>query len=202
MRVILLHGIWNPACWMLPLALRLRRADFEPHLFGYYGALAGAQAAIDALRRTLDRFADRPLALVGHSLGGLVALEAVRPLGSAPVQRVVCLGSPLRGSAAARGICAHHGNWLLGRSRALLLDGVADWRGEVPVGMVAGRRARGVGRLFADLGPSDGTVAIAETRLPGLADHCVVEVSHTGLPASAVAARQVVAFLRDGRFAL
>ena len=39
-----------------------------------------------------------PVALVGHSLGGLVALEALRRQPDLPVSRVVCLGSPLRGS--------------------------------------------------------------------------------------------------------
>ena len=69
------------------------------------------------------------------------------------------------------------------------------------VGVVAGRTPRGIGRLFADLGGEhDGTVAVAETRLPGIAAHCVVDASHTGLVVSAAARRQVLRFLRDGRF--
>jgi hypothetical protein len=62
--------------------------------------------------------------------------------------------------------------------------------------------ARGVGGLFAPMdGPSDGTVALSETRLPGIADHCVVPASHTGLVLSAEAARRAARFLRHGRFA-
>lgn len=196
-----MHGIWNPAWWMLPLALRLRRNGLQAHVFGYAGALAGPEAASAALARRIERMGEAPLALVGHSLGGLIALETVRRGVAAPVRRVVCLGSPLLGSMAARALCGWcGGGWMLGRSRRLLLEGVAAWNGEVRVGMVAGRRARGLGRLLAELGESDGTVALAETRLPGLADHCVVDASHTGLPASAAAARQVLAFLREGRF--
>lgn len=186
---------------MLPLAARLRREGFQTCLFGYRGAFAGPQAATDALARCLDRLGDRPVSLVGHSLGGLVALETVRRGGGPTVERIVCLGSPLLGSAAARAVCRHRGcAWMLGRSRALLLEGVAPWTGRVPVGVVAGCRARGLGRLFAELGESDGTVALAETRLPGLAGHCVVDASHTGLAFSPAAARQAAAFLRDGRF--
>ncbi|KTF29418.1 Cob(I)alamin adenosyltransferase, partial [Xanthomonas vesicatoria] len=48
---------------------------------------------------------------------------------------------------------------------------------------------------------SDGTVALAETRLPGLRDHCVVQASHSGLLRSPEAATQALAFLRSGRFA-
>jgi hypothetical protein len=67
--------------------------------------------------------------------------------------------------------------------------------------MVAGHVPRGVGRLLGAVGTdSDGTVALAETRLPGLADHCCVPASHTGLAFSPQAARQVAAFLRCGRF--
>jgi len=41
---------------------------------------------------------------------------------------------------------------------------------------------------------------VEETRLPGLAGHCVLETSHSGMLVSADVARQVAVFLRDGRF--
>jgi hypothetical protein len=59
----------------------------------------------------------------------------------------------------------------------------------------------GLGALFAGFsGEHDGTVAVAETRLPGLTDHVVVAASHSGLLFSAAAAQQAIAFLRDGSF--
>jgi pimeloyl-ACP methyl ester carboxylesterase len=199
--IVLLHGIWNPACWMLPLATRLRRQGFETRLFGYYGAIDGPDVAVESLSRVLAGLGDRPVSLVGHSLGGLVSLETVRRGGGPRVERIVCLGSPLLGSATARALSQHRScAWALGRSRGLLLQGLAPWTSPVPVGMVAGSHAAGIGRLFADLGDSDGTVALAETRLPGLTDHCVVHASHTGLVFSPAAARQTAAFLREGRF--
>jgi hypothetical protein len=67
--------------------------------------------------------------------------------------------------------------------------------------MVAGSRPLGLGQFLGHFdGPSDGTVAVAETRLDGLADHVVVPASHTGLVFSAQAARQAIAFLGTGRF--
>jgi hypothetical protein len=55
--------------------------------------------------------------------------------------------------------------------------------------------------LFAGFdGEHDGTVAIVETQLPGLADHVVVDASHSGLLFSAEAAEQATAFLRVGHF--
>ncbi len=135
-------------------------------------ALAGpvrAERLVEHLRR-------KPTAwLVGHSLGGLVILEALRRAPDLPVERVVCLGSPLNGSGVAAALGARPGlAWSLGRSRDLLVRGCAPWDGRAEVGVVAGGRARGVGGLLTRLdGPSDGTVAVSETRLPGIADHCV-----------------------------
>ena len=71
---------------------------------------------------------------------------------------------------------------------------------EIETILVVGGRGR-MGRWFARFdGPSDGTVAVAETRLAGLADHCCVDASHSGLLLSPAAAAQVVCFLREGRF--
>ena len=88
------------------------------------------------------------------------------------------------------------------RSAALLQQGLGHWDGPAAVGMVAGSVALGLGNRIAALGPqSDGTVALAETRVPGLRDHCLVRASHSGLLFSPLAARQTAAFLRHGRFA-
>ncbi|MCD7097446.1 alpha/beta fold hydrolase [Stenotrophomonas sp. MMGLT7] len=200
-KVLLLHGIWNPAWWMWPLAWHLRAAGFDARLFGYRGALQGPEAAVASLARHIGAQDGRPLALVGHSLGGMVALETARRYPELPIGRIVCLGSPLCGSGVARRVaglrwCA----WALGHGRTLLLDGVAPWAGGIPVGMIAGARPMGLGRLFVEMAESDGTVAVAETRLDGLADHCVVPASHSGLVFSPEAARQALAFLREGRF--
>lgn len=198
--VLLVHGLWNAKLWLTPLAWRLRRAGFEVGGFGYPSIVGGAEAAVEALVDHLRPGSE--LDLVGHSLGGLIALEALRRAPDLPVRRVVCLGSPLCGSAVARNLGRHWPvAWALGRSRGLLESGCPPWQGRAQVGVVAGNVAHGVGRLVARFdGPSDGTVAVAETRLPGLADHCLVAASHTGLVFSRPAAGQAAAFLRHGRF--
>jgi len=199
MRVLLVHGLWNTRHWLAPLAWRLRRAGHEVELFGYASLLGGAEAAMP---RLIDRInATGSQGLVGHSLGGLLALEALRNWPSTPISRVVCVGSPLLGSAVAGGLRSFGASVALGRSAGLLRRGVALWDARPAVGMVAGTVANGFGRWFAHIeGCSDGTVALAETRWPGLADHCEVACGHSGLVLSAEVATQVAAFLDAGRF--
>ncbi|WP_435012347.1 esterase/lipase family protein, partial [Xanthomonas arboricola] len=100
--VLLVHGIWNTAHWLLPLARRLRAEGLAPALFGYASVLGGPAQAVPRLIERLQ--ATGAQLLVCHSLGGLVALQALRAAPELPVCRVVCLGSPLCGSAAARGL--------------------------------------------------------------------------------------------------
>ena len=199
-RVLLVHGLLNADWWLRPLASRLRREGFAPQLFGYPSVLGGPERAVPRLAERLQ--AGDFEAMVGHSLGGLIALEALRLQPQAGVRRVVCLGSPLRGSSTARSIAGRA--WsrpLLGRSAALLASGLVGWDGPADVGVVAGDVARGLGRLFSRFeGASDGTVGVEETRLDGLCDHCVVHSSHTGLVLSPLALRQTAHFLRHGRF--
>jgi len=198
--VLLIHGIWNTRLWLLPLARRLRKAGFEVRIWGYPSVVGGPAKAAQAL---VERLRDGPeVDLVGYSLGGLVALQALQLAPGLPVRRLVCLGSPLCGSCTARALGGNRWSSLvLGRSAGLLQQGLGDWVGQVEVGAVAGCVPRGLGRLLSAVDQaSDGTVAVAETRVPALRDHCIVAASHSGLLLSAEAARQAACFLRHGRF--
>lgn len=199
MKVLLVHGLWNSRHWLAPLAWRLRRAGFDPELFGYASLFAGAEAAMPRLAERIA--ASGCQGVVGHSLGGLLALETLQHWPAPAVTRVVCLGSPLLGSATAGDLHGFGAALALGRSAPMLHRGVQPWPAQPAVGMIAGNVAHGFGRWFARLeGASDGTVAVAETRWPGLSDHCELPVGHSGLLLSAAASTQVAHFLREGRF--
>ena len=198
-RVVLLHGLWMPGASMQWFASKLASAGFDPEIFAYHSVADGPDTAVPRLAELLD---ERPADIVAHSLGGLIALQALHEAPELGVRRVVCLGSPLTGSGAATGML----RWapaaaMLGRSAALLQHGVDRWTGGAQVGVVAGCVPHGLGALLAGFdGDHDGTVAVAETRLPGLADHVVIEASHSGLLFSTAAADQAAGFLRTGRF--
>lgn len=198
-RVLLLHGLWMPRASMRWHAHRLRTAGYRPHLFGYATVAGGFRAALPGLLAQLQE----PTDIVAHSLGGLVAVRTLQAHPDLPVRRIVCLGSPLCGSAAAGGMARMPlGARSLGRSATLLRRGCRPWTGSAQLGMIAGDAPLGLGRFFGRFtGPSDGTVAVAETRLDGLADHLVLPVSHSGMLLAPEVSRQVLHFLANGRFA-
>lgn len=199
--VLLLHGLLMRRPALVPMALRLRARGFAPRLFGYSTLLADPDIATAALAARLRALGPGPVHLLAHSLGGLVALETLRRHPGLPVGRVVCLGSPIAGSAAARGLEARGLGWIAGRSGALLRAGLPAVPEGVEVGMVAGTRRMGLGRFFGRFeGDSDGTVAVAETRLPGLAAHARIHASHSGLIVSREAADLSARFFRTGAF--
>ncbi len=203
--VVLLHGIWMVGSTLRPLAARLLRAGWSVEALAYRSVTGGPDRAVSALvARMLERGRQHAsVHVVGHSLGGLVAVAAVCSGVDLPRGRIVCLGSPLAGSAVARRLgCLPGGAWATGRSHRILCEGLEAARPSREVGMIAGTRALGVGRWLVRFdGPSDGTVAVSETRASWLADHCVHPTTHTGLLVSREVAHAVDRFLRHGRFA-
>lgn len=198
-RVLLLHGLWMPRVSMRLHARRLRRAGFDPLLLGYAAVARGPQAAVPGLIEAMRE----PCDVVAHSLGGLVVAQALREAPDLPVGRVVCLGTPLAGSAAAGGLARHPaGAASLGRSAGLLCRGCGAWTAPAALGVIAGSRPLGLGQFFGAFeGPGDGTVAVAETRVAGTADHLTLPTSHSGMLLSPEVTRQVIHFLHQGRFA-
>jgi pimeloyl-ACP methyl ester carboxylesterase len=167
------------------------------------------------MRCTLQENADRlasycaalecdTLHLVGHSLGGLVALHAVACDRIAKPGRLVLAGTPFAESFSAQRLSRlPGGHTLLGKC-------VREWLHAAPrlatsgreIGVIAGDLSFGLGRVIApDLpAPNDGVVRVEETRVPGMRDHLVLHVSHTAMLFAPSVAHAVCAFLRHGRF--
>ncbi len=190
------------------LRRRLERAGYEVDLFDYASVLHEPESSIEKLVAHARAVGARKngkdkVHFVGHSLGGLMVLRALERMPDLAPGCVVCLGSPLRGSAVARSIAQLPGGALvIGKSLDVLLQGLDRWDGKRPVGAIAGRLPFGLGLVLGALrSPHDGTVSVEETQLPGLTDHCLVPATHTGLLFSDEAAAQTVSFLRTRRFA-
>jgi len=77
--VILLHGYGMPGFVMAPLAWRLRRCGFATEIFPWHDIRASlrenAAALNDHVAKLRTESPTRKIHLVGHSLGGLLALQ-------------------------------------------------------------------------------------------------------------------------------
>lgn len=202
---MVVHGLWMGGLDTWLLRRRLDAHGFGSRLYRYHTVSAGLDENAEALAAHLARVPGDTVHLVGHSLGGVVIVAMLQRLGLDRPGHVVCMGSPLRGTAAARAVSRWPGAAsVLGRSLRELnaAGGLPRWDGSRPLGIVAGRRPIGFGAMIARLPPPhDGVVSVAETRLDGASDYIVVDASHVGLLWSRAALRAVRDFLGRGRFA-
>ena len=199
--VVCVHGIWMTGHEHLLLRRWLRRSGYRTYRFRYPSVLGDPAANVQRLRRFVAGLDEPVVHFLGHSLGGRLILEMMDRDPPPQPGHVVCLGTPCNGSYAAAWLDRWPlARWLLGRARPVLVHGYGRWEGERAVGVIAGNRGFGPGRVLPGFrGPSDGTVAVGETRLPG-ADHLELPVSHTGFLLSRRAAEQTCQFFDTGTF--
>jgi len=185
------------------LRRNLERAGYDCHIFKYH--VWGKPLTETAAR--LHEFAeglDAPVVhFVAHSLGGIVVMHLFDQFPFAKPGRIVLLASPVNGSVVAKRLNSIAlTRWMLGQSMELGLGGsVPRWNGWREIGIIAGSLPLGVGLIIG--GPSfphDGTVSVEETGLKGATDSIILPVSHMGMLFSSEVARQVITFLRAGRF--
>jgi pimeloyl-ACP methyl ester carboxylesterase len=203
--VVLVHGIWMIGPEMMWLRRNIRHCGFECHQFFYRSLVNTPQTNAAKLDRFLKKIDADIIHLVAHSLGGLVVLHLFEQEPLQKPGRVLMLGTPLNGSEVARrlyGLVITRP--LLGRSviRGLLGDR-PSWKETRELGMIAGTKGIGMGTLmFGGLEPpSDGTVALSETRSPEVNAHLTVPFSHAGMLWSRHVAQAVCQFLKSGDFA-
>lgn len=208
--MVLIHGLWMHGLTMEPMRWRLdQRHGFAVHSYSYPSVAQGLAANVQRLVDFLKTVRAPRLHLVGHSLGGVLALRALARMPDAAPGRVVCLGSPLVDSGAARSMSRlRGGELLLGKliREAVLQEPLQRYEGRRDVGVIAGDAGFGMGLLLNSLvldsleGPHDGTVSVEETRLPGIKDHLVLPVNHTWMLVSRRVADQAAHFIRQGVF--
>ena len=144
--------------------------------------------------------------MICHSMGGLVCHAYLQRYGENPnsPRSVVCLGSPFKGSMVAGKLadtCA--GKLLIGvQSASELVNGVGRWPVSVKLGIIAGNKNIGAGRLLGldSSKPGDGTVLVEETGIKGASDHIILPVSHSQMTFSTQVFQQVEQFFFANNF--
>ena len=202
--VLLVHGLWLHPVAMALMRGRLARHGFDVLAYAYPTVSLGLAENVERLRHYCDGLACGKLHLVGHSMGGLVALKVAELVPRGLLGRLVLVGTPFRDSFAAR--CLQRlpgGRRILGRSMPEWLEAPSAGRFDAcELGVIAGCRGVGLGRVIAPglPKPHDGVVSVAETHVPGMRDHIVLKVAHTEMLVSRAVVQQVAAFLERGTF--
>ena len=207
--VICVHGYLSHGAGMYLIKRRLEREyGMRVELFSYpsvRGTLDENAAALAAFIKGQDV---QTAHIIGHSLGGVLALRMHANNPDFLPGRVVCLGSPLSGSRAANVLNGlEWAEEILGRSvpDAIINQTADEWAAKTcehrDVGVIAGTVPLGLGQLVANFDEdNDGTIGVSETRLSGARDHMIMAVSHKGMLVSSDVADQAAAFIKRGKF--
>ncbi|MEY3014399.1 MAG: hypothetical protein RIT45_3134 [Pseudomonadota bacterium] len=209
--VLLLHGLARTRVSMAGMARFLEGQGYRTFAHTYPSRRHGvAELAEQVAEVALRELGPGPIDAVTHSLGGVLARQMA---GMLPLRRVVMLAPPNAGSDLARTLEGFGPfSWLYGPAGRDVAR-AEGWPDAIrcEVGVIAGTRApslgnpvswlsRGIGVFGADR-PSDGTVAVDETHLPGMTDFATVHASHTWIMNHPEARQMVQRFLEHGRFA-
>jgi triacylglycerol lipase len=209
--VVLLHGLLRTGRSMARLERALQRAGYPTYTGRYLSQRQSIEDSARGIARELAALG-RPLVLVTHSLGGILARYIAGPLAAEhalTVERILMLAPPNAGSRLARRLSPSAAiRRVYGPAMLQLGTEHATWPvPEVPIAIVAGTRAGGLnpaawfsratGYIKADE-PSDGTVLVEETHLPGMVDFATVHVGHTFIMDDAAVHEMVLHFLAHG----
>ena len=190
--VVLVHGMGRTRFSMRSMARALSRNGYDILNWGYSSMRYTVPELAEQLSaKVRERAAGyERVHFVGHSLGTvLIRMVLAQPTSWTP-GRVVMLAPPNQGSSTAD----RYARWLAWlfkplpelRTHATSLARTVPLRAGVEAGIIAAKY--------------DGKVAVAETRLAGVAAHVVVPAIHSFLMSRRDVQRLTIGFLRTGSF--
>ncbi len=201
--VIVVHGLWLTGGAMTVLRSRFAHMGYNTRSFSYPSVHHDLSHNAQQLFAFVQSLQAQTIHIVGHSMGGLLALQMLHEHADPRIGRVVLVGSPYRDIHAARRLLTTPlGQTMIGKSiHQWLTQAKPDVSQRYDIGVIAGTRSVGLGRLVAKLPtPNDGTIVVAETDVPGAKDSITLHVSHSEMLFSAMVAEQAAQFLERGRF--
>jgi pimeloyl-ACP methyl ester carboxylesterase len=205
--VILLHGLGRGKSIMTPLKERLEKEGFATAVADYKSIGKTPEEIIADVSQQITSFrADsfKTIHFVGHSLGGLLIRAYLDSIKVPNLGRVVLIGSPSKGTPI---VDYFRDSWILKlagpAASALGTDDKSFPRTlnapYYPVGIIAGISSTFNNDGFIP-GDDDGIVPVESTKIEGMTDFISVNVSHSSMPKNEAVGKQVIEFLRNGKF--
>lgn len=205
--VFLLHGLGRGRSIMEPLQERLQKAGFETQIIGYQSLRRTPDEILHDATRQIDSLLPKKKQIVhfvGHSLGGLVIRAYLDSHRIQNLGNVVLIGSPNKGTPF---VDRFRDSWWLKLAGTVATSLGTDEKSfprtlrppYYPVGVIAGITTTFNNEDFIP-GEDDGIVPVESTKVDGMTDFILLQVSHSSLPRNEEVANQTIEFLRNKKF--
>jgi pimeloyl-ACP methyl ester carboxylesterase len=200
--VVLVHGLYVHGLWMSLLEYWLEQLGYQVVNFSYSTMTRSLSENAEDLQIIIKNIDTPTVHFLAHSMGGLVVRHLFHNHPEQHSGRVVTMGTPHQGSYAARimhniGLGCYVGRGLEGG----LLGDAPAWNAINNLGSIAGTLNIGFGMILPGmLVPSDGLIAVVETKISGMCDHICLPVSHMQMLADYGVVYQASGFFNTGKF--
>lgn len=207
-RVVLLHGLARTGRSMRPVERFLKAHGFEVENMSYPSTRYAMEELEGMVWERLEARAAKGerFDFVTHSMGGILLRAMAAKRGTEWIGRAVMLAPPNQGSEVVDRL----GSWRLfrwvngpaGTQLGTSSESVPNLLGQVEfeVGVIAGDRSINWLLSLAFSEANDGKVALSRTKVAGMTAFKRIHATHPFIMGNKEAQRNVLAFLREGRF--